>query len=126
MLANAVKRYGDRIVGTLIGAIIATAVTYLVSVYVMVPDLSDRMDGHAVAMDRINRGSILRDSMATEELKRIFALLARHDKYFNGGDGTPGLRIEIAEHDRAILDIRDEIDYLRRNTGTAARGRRGR
>lgn len=114
MLANAAKRYGDRIVGTLIGAFIATAVTYLVSVYVMVPDLQERMDLYAVTMDRINKGAILRDSLATEEFKRILARMARYDMYFNGGDGTPGIRIEIAEHDRAILDIRDEIAYIRR------------
>lgn len=115
MFANAAKRYGDRIISTLIGAFIATTVTYLVSVYVMVPDLSARMDVHAVTMNRINRGAILRDSLFTVELGRIFARLDRYDMYFNGGDGTPGIRIEIAEHDRAILDIRDDIAYLRRS-----------
>ena len=126
MLANAAKRYGDRVVGTLIGAFIATTVTYLVSVYVMVPDLSSRMDVHAAVMDRINRSAIQRDSLFTEELRRIFAMVGRHDMYFNGGDGLPGLRIEIAEHDRAISHIRGEIDYLRRSTETASRGRRAR
>ena len=113
MLANAARRYGDRVVGTLIGAFIATTVTYLVSVYVMVPDLSSRMDVHAAVMDRINRSAIQRDSLFTEELRRIFAMLDRHDMYFNGGDGTPGLRVEIAEHDRSILANQNEIDYLR-------------
>ena len=113
MLANAAKRYGDRIISTLIGAFIATAVTYLVSVYVMVPDLNERMDVYASTMERINRSAIQRDSLIAEEFTRVFATLARHDMYFNGGDGTPGLRIEIAEHDRSILANQNEIDYLR-------------
>jgi hypothetical protein len=112
-MVEAAKRYGDRIIAVLIGSIISSLITWSSAVYVMIPDLNQRIDDGQQQMEIFILRHALKDSVNKREHERIMAMLMRHEIYLNGAEsGEPGIRTEVYTYGVAIGDIRKEIDDL--------------